>query len=85
MPDLRLSPVTVVITPYETRIIHDFTFSVSQSARSVNSDTGFEKAPPVALVRVLRACRIMYLRRRFRTRACIVLTKNVVTGGRSVR
>ena len=31
IPDLRLSPLAVVVSPSKTRIIHDLTFSSSQS------------------------------------------------------
>ena len=61
--------------------MHDLTFPVSSSARSVNADTDFEKASPVALGRVLRDIigRIWYLRRQFGPRARIVLSKIDVT------
>ena len=81
IPDLRLSPLAVVVSPSKTRIIHDLTFSSSQYACSVNDDTGFAQAPPVELGRVLRNIigRIMFLRRRFGPRARIVLSKIDVT------
>ena len=46
IPNLRLSPLAVVVSPSKTRIIHDLTFSSSQYARSVNADTDFAQAPP---------------------------------------
>ena len=36
IPNLRLSPLAVVVSPSKTRIIHDLTFSSSHYARSVN-------------------------------------------------
>ena len=67
IPNLRLSPLAVVVSPSKTRIIHDFTLSSSQYACSVNADTDFAQAPPVELGRVLRNIigRILFLRRRF--------------------
>ena len=44
IPDLRLSPLVVVVSPSKTRIIHDLTSS--QYARSVNADTDFAQATP---------------------------------------
>ena len=81
IPNLRLSPLAVVVSPSKTRIIHDLTFSSSQYARSVNADTDFAQAPPVELGRVLRNIigRILFLRRRFGPRARIVLSKMDVT------
>ena len=66
IPDLRLSPLAVVVSPSKTRIIHDLTFSSCQSARGVNADTDFAQPPPVELGRLLRNIirRISYLRRR---------------------
>ena len=46
IPDLRLSPLAVVMSPSKTRMIHDLTFSSSQYARSVNADTDFAQPPP---------------------------------------
>ena len=46
IPDLRLSPLAVVVSTSKTRIIHDLTFSSSQYARSVNADTDFAQPPP---------------------------------------
>ena len=46
VPDLRLSPLAVVVSPSKTRIIHDSTFSSSQYARTVNADTDFAQPPP---------------------------------------
>ena len=81
IPDLRLSPLAVVVSPSKTRIIHDLTLSSSQYACSVNADTDFALPPPVELGRVLRNVigRILYLRRRFGPRAHIVLSKINVT------
>ena len=81
IPNLRVSPMAVVVSPSKNRIIHDLTFPVSSSVRSVNADTDFEKAPPVALGRVLRDMiwRILYLRRDFGPHARIVLSKIDVT------
>ena len=47
IPDLRLSPLAVVVSPSKTRIFHDLTFSSSQYERSVNADTDFAQPPPV--------------------------------------
>ena len=46
IPDLRLSPLAVLVSPSKTRVIHDLTFSSSQYARSVNADTDFAQATP---------------------------------------
>ena len=46
IPDFRLSPLAVVVSPSKTRIIHDLTFSSSQYARSVDADTDFAQPPP---------------------------------------
>ena len=46
IPDLRLPPPAVVVSPSKTRIIHDLTFSSSQYARSANADTDFAQRPP---------------------------------------
>ena len=53
IPNLRLSPPAVVVSPSKTRIIRDLTFSSSQYACSINADTDFAQAPPVELGRVL--------------------------------
>ena len=81
IPDLRLSPLAVAVSPSKTRIIHDLTFSSSQYARSVNAETDFAQPPPVELSRVLRniVWRILYLHRRFGPLARIVLGKIDVT------
>ena len=50
IPDLRLSPLAVVVSRSKTRIIHDLTFSSSQYARSVNADTNFAQPPPQSWV-----------------------------------
>ena len=73
--------MAVVVSPSKTRITHDLTFSISSSARRVNADIDFEKAPPVELGRVLRDInwRILYLRGQFGPRARIVLSKIDVT------
>ena len=80
IPDLRLSPLSVVVSPSKTWITHDLTFSASPHIHSVNTDTDFEQAPPLALGRVLRdvILRILYLHRRL-PRARIVLSKIEVT------
>ena len=77
IPDLRLSPLAVLVSPSKTRNIHDLTFTSSQYARIVNAVTDFGQPPPVELGRVLRNIigRILYLRRRFGPRARIVLSK----------
>ena len=54
IPNLRLSPLAVVVSPSKTWIIHDLTFPVSPHANSVNTDSDFGQAPPVELGRVLR-------------------------------
>ena len=54
IPDSRLSPLAVVVSPSKTRIIHDLTFSSSQYARSVNADTDFAQPRPVEFGCVLR-------------------------------
>ena len=81
IPDLRLSPMAVVVPPPKTRIIHDLTFSSSQYACRVDADTDFAQPPPVELGRVLQNSigRISYLRRRFGPRARIALSKIDVT------
>ena len=73
-PDLRLSPLDVVVSPSKTRIVHDLTFSSSQYACRANADTVFAQPPHVELGRVLRNIigRILFLRRRFGPRARIV-------------
>ena len=81
IPGLRLSPLAVVVSPSKTRTIHDLTFPVSPSARSVNADPDLENAPLVALGRVLRDIlwRILHLRRQLEPHARIVLNKIDVT------
>ena len=81
IPNLRLSPLAVVLSLFKTRIIHDFTFLSSLYACSVKADTDFARAPPVEVGRVLRNIigHILYLRRRFGPRARIVLSKINVT------
>ena len=76
IPGLRLAPLGAVVSPSKTRIIHDLSFSLQQSASSVNADTDFESAPPVKLGHVLRQFigRILFLRRRW-PKARIVLSK----------
>ena len=46
IPNLRLSPLAVVVLPSKTRIIHDLTCSSSQYACSVNADTEFAQPSP---------------------------------------
>ena len=67
----------MVVLPAKPRTIHNLTFSVPPRTHSVNADTSFEQAPPVALGRVLRdvTWRTLYLHRRFGPRACIVFSK----------
>ena len=76
IPDLRLSPLAVVVSPSQNS--QDLTFSSSQYARSVNADTDFAQAPSVELGHVLRNIigRILYLRPRFGPRARIVLIRS---------
>ena len=59
IPDLRLSPLAVVVSPSKTRIIHDLTFSSSQYARSVNADTDFAQ-PPTRKSWVVQCCEIPF-------------------------
>ena len=77
IPNLRLPPLAVVVSPSKSRVIHDLALSVSPRPNSVNTDTDSAQALPVERGRVLRYAiwRILYLRRRFGPRARIVLTK----------
>ena len=81
IPDLRLSPLAVVVSPSKTRIIHGQHFRrLSMHAASTLTRIS-HSPPPVELGRVLRNIigRILYLRRRFGPRARIVLRKIDVT------
>ena len=52
VPYSGLSPLALVVSPSNTRIIHDLTFSVSARTHSVKDDTDFDQVPPVAFGRV---------------------------------
>ena len=71
----------MVVSSSKTLNIHDLTFPVPPSARSVNSDADFDKSPPVALGRVLRDIpwQILKVCRQFGPRARIVLSRINVT------
>ena len=74
IPELRLSPLGVMLSPSKTRITHDLMFSASPHIHKVTPTPISIKPPPVAFGCVLRDViwRILYLCRRFGPRVRIV-------------
>ena len=74
--ELRLSPLAVVVSTSNTRVIHYLTFASSPSSSGVNADTDFSTTPPCQLGHVLPEVvwRMLYLRRKYAIGARMVLS-----------
>lgn len=74
---LRISPLGVVASTSETRVIDDLILASAPSMSGVIDGTNFATAPPCQLGHAMREdfVRILYLRRKYGVRARTVLSK----------